>query len=62
MVIDEALPLVNPQQSRLIELRFAHLNLEEAAVVMGVSPSTLKRRWRLAKAWLSRELSTAKSG
>lgn len=59
----ERLALIDPRQSRLIELRFfAGLNLEEAAEVMGVSPTTLKREWRLAKAWLGRELSTAKSG
>jgi RNA polymerase sigma factor (TIGR02999 family) len=66
IVIDEVLErlaLIDPQQSRLIELRFfAGMNLEEAAEVMGVSPSTLKREWRLAKAWLGRELNTAKSG
>lgn len=58
--IDEVLnrlTLIDPQQCKLIELRFfAGLNLDEAADVMGVSPSTLKREWRLAKAWLAREL------
>src|SRR5664279_1886569 len=59
----ERLALIDPRQSRLIELRFfAGLNLEEAAEVMDVSETTLKREWRLAKAWLGRELSTAKSG
>jgi RNA polymerase sigma factor (TIGR02999 family) len=65
MVIDEVLEplaLVDPQPTRLIEWRFfAGMNLEEAAD-MGLSSSTLKREWRLAKAWLSRELSPAKSG
>jgi len=61
-VLDRLAP-IDPRQSRLIELRFfAGLNLEEAAEVMGVSPTTLKREWRLAKAWLGRELSRAKSG
>jgi RNA polymerase sigma-70 factor (ECF subfamily) len=66
MAVDEALErlaLIDPRQSRLVELRFfAGLDVEEAAEVMGVSPTTIKREWRLAKAWLSRELSTAKSG
>jgi RNA polymerase sigma-70 factor (ECF subfamily) len=66
VAIDELLDrlaLLDPRQSRLVELRFfGGLNLEEAGEVMGVSPTTLKREWRLAKAWLSRELSTEKSG
>ena len=59
----ERLALIDPRQSRLVELRFfGGLNLEEAGEVMGVSPATLKREWRLAKAWLSREWNTAGSG
>jgi len=43
-----------------VELRFfAGLNAEEAAEVMGVSPATIKREWRSAKAWLHRELAAA---
>ena len=57
----ERLALIDPKQSRLIELRFfAGLSVEEAAEVMGVSPRTIKREWRSAKAWLHRELSTVK--
>jgi RNA polymerase sigma factor (TIGR02999 family) len=66
LAIDELLDrlaLIDPRQSRLVELRFfGGLNLEEAGEVMSVSPTTLKREWRLAKAWLGREWSTAKSG
>jgi RNA polymerase sigma factor (TIGR02999 family) len=66
MAIDELLQRlasIDPRQSRLVELRFfAGLNLEEAGEVMGVSPATLKREWRLAKAWLSREWGTARPG
>ena len=62
IAIDEALnrlALIDPRQSRLIELRFfAGLSVEEAAEVMGVSPVTIKREWRSAKAWLHRELGT----
>jgi DNA-directed RNA polymerase specialized sigma24 family protein len=51
------------RQSRLVELRFfAGLDVAEAAEVMGVSPTTIKREWRSAKAWLQRELAAAKSG
>ena len=43
--------------ARLVELRaFGGLTIEEAAHVLSVSPSTAKREWRTAKAWLNREL------
>jgi RNA polymerase sigma factor (TIGR02999 family) len=59
----ERLVLIDPRQSRLIELRyFAGLNVEETAEAMGISAVTVKREWRLAKAWLSRELASPKSG
>lgn len=44
-------------QSRIIELRFfTGLTIEETAEVLGVSGSTVKREWRIAKAWLHNEL------
>jgi RNA polymerase sigma factor (TIGR02999 family) len=44
-------------QSRIVELRFfAGMTVEETAEVLGVSPRTIKRDWRLAKAWLKRRL------
>lgn len=47
----------DPQQAQLVELRFfGGLSLEEAAGVQGVSRTTVKRNWNLAKAWLAREL------
>lgn len=65
IVIDEVLQRlakIDPRQSRLIELRFfAGLTMDEAAEVMGVSTVTIKREWRSAKAWLHREMTTAKS-
>jgi RNA polymerase sigma factor (TIGR02999 family) len=43
--------------ARMVELRaFGGLTIEEAACVLNVSPSTAKREWRTAKAWLGREL------
>jgi RNA polymerase sigma factor (TIGR02999 family) len=43
--------------ARIVELRaFGGLTIEEAAGVLKVSPSTAKRDWRTAKAWLKREL------
>jgi len=35
---------------------FGGLNIEETAAVLNVSPDTVKRDWRLARAWLWREL------
>jgi RNA polymerase sigma factor (TIGR02999 family) len=66
VALDEVLARLtemDPEHGRIVELRFfAGLNVEETAEVMGISPSTVKREWRLAKAWLDRELATAKSG
>lgn len=46
------------QQSRIVELRFfGGLTIEETAEVLGLSPATIKREWRTAKAWLYHELS-----
>jgi RNA polymerase sigma-70 factor, ECF subfamily len=52
-----ALTDVDPRKSRAIELRFfGGLSIEEAALVLEVSPETVKRDCRLAKAWLLRWL------
>ena len=46
-----------PRKGSLVELRyFAGLGIEEAAEALGISPATAKREWRLARAWLQREL------
>jgi len=53
----EALSRVDPQQARIVELRFfSGLGIEETASVLKISPSTVKRDWNIAKAWLAREL------
>jgi RNA polymerase sigma-70 factor, ECF subfamily len=53
-----ALAAVDERKSRVIELRFfGGLSVEETAEVLKVSPDTVMRDWRLAKAWLLRELS-----
>jgi RNA polymerase sigma factor (TIGR02999 family) len=66
IAVDEALSRlekIDPRQSQLVELRFfAGLDVEQAAEVMGVSPTTIKREWRSARAWLQGELAIAKSG
>jgi len=42
-----------------VEVRFfGGLSIDEAAAVLGVSRTTVKRNWNLAKAWLARELRT----
>jgi RNA polymerase sigma-70 factor (ECF subfamily) len=60
VALDEALTRLaafDPQQARLVEVRFfGGLSIEEAAGVLGVSPTTVKRNWNVAKAWLAREL------
>lgn len=60
VALDEALnelTTFDERKSRVIELRFfAGLSVEETAAVLQVSPDTVMRDWRLAKAWLSREL------
>ena len=54
----KALAALDPQQSRVVELRyFGGLTVEEAAEVLGVSPATVKRDWTTARAWLHREIS-----
>lgn len=59
--LDEALTRLehlDPEQARIIELRFfVGLTVEEAADALNISPATLKRRFSLARAWLYRELS-----
>ncbi len=48
---------IDPQQSRIVELRvFGGLTVEEAAGVLSISPATVKRDWTVAKAWLTREM------
>ena len=64
VAVDEVLQRLtkmDPQQGRIVELRFfGGLNVDEIAEVMGISPSTVKREWRSAKAWLDRSLTTGR--
>jgi RNA polymerase sigma factor (TIGR02999 family) len=54
------LATLNDYQARVVELRyFGGLTLEETAEALGASPSTVGRAFRVARAWLHRELSTA---
>jgi len=48
---------LDPGQGRIVELRFfGGLTIEETAAALGLSASTVKREWALAKGWLHREL------
>jgi RNA polymerase sigma factor (TIGR02999 family) len=54
-----ALAQMDPHRAAVVELRvFAGLTNEEAAEALSLSPDKVKRDWRLAKAWLLRELAT----
>jgi RNA polymerase sigma factor (TIGR02999 family) len=60
MALDEALKkliAIDPAKARLVELRFfAGLTGEQAAQVLGISPSTADRDWAYARAWLQAEI------
>jgi RNA polymerase sigma factor (TIGR02999 family) len=60
LALDQALDRlekVDAELARIVELRaFGGLTIDEAAHVLSVSPSTAKRDWRTARAWLTREL------
>ncbi|HTR03691.1 MAG TPA: sigma-70 family RNA polymerase sigma factor [Thermoanaerobaculia bacterium] len=54
----QALAFVDARKAQVVELRyFGGLSANESAEALGVSPETVLRDWRLAKAWLLRELS-----
>ncbi len=51
------LTLLDEQKARVVELRFfAGLTVEQTALALGVSPSTVARDWQFARVWLHREL------
>ncbi|HKE87073.1 MAG TPA: sigma-70 family RNA polymerase sigma factor [Vicinamibacterales bacterium] len=53
----ESLARIDERRAKVIELRFfGGLSVEETAEVLDVSPQTVMRDWRLARAWLAREL------
>lgn len=60
VALDDALlelARIDEQQSRIVELRFfGGLTNEETAEVLGISRSTVKRDWNVAKAWLTRQM------
>lgn len=56
-----ALAAMDPRRAHVIELRFfGGLTIEETADVLKISPQSVMRDWRLARAWLMRRLTTVK--
>ena len=66
IVLDDALNELSrrdAQQGQIVELRFfGGLTLEETAEVLDISATTVKRDWRVAKAWIARELQRGEYG
>jgi RNA polymerase sigma factor (TIGR02999 family) len=64
IALDDALndlARLDPQQSRIVELRFfGGLSIEETADVLEISPATVKRHWSTARAFLHREMTRAR--
>jgi RNA polymerase sigma factor (TIGR02999 family) len=64
IALDDALndlARLDPQQSRIVELRFfGGLSIEETADVLEIAPATVKRHWSTARVFLHRELTRAK--
>ncbi len=60
VALDEALKTLaekDERKSRIVELRyFGGLGIEETAEVLGISATTVRREWTMAKAWLRREM------
>ena len=51
------LTALDPDKARMVELRFfGGLSVEDAAEVLGVSPATVTREWRMVRAWLYRRM------
>jgi len=66
VALDDALndlSRMDVQQGRIVELRFfGGLATEEIALVLDISPSTVKRDWNVAKAWLTRQMKKGNRG
>jgi RNA polymerase sigma factor (TIGR02999 family) len=63
LALDDALrdlARLDPQRSRIVELRFfGGLSIEEASAALNLSPMTIKRHWAIARLWLYRQMSRA---
>ena len=64
IALDDALTSlegIDPRKSRIVELRYiGGLNIEETAEVLNVSPATVQREWKSAKAWLYQAIARSK--
>jgi RNA polymerase sigma factor (TIGR02999 family) len=57
-----ALEGIDPRKCRVVELRyFGGLSIEETAEALGISTVTVNREWKMARAWLAREVRAGKS-
>jgi RNA polymerase sigma factor (TIGR02999 family) len=58
----DALATLDPRRGKVVELRFfGGLDVKETAAALEVSPETVMRDWKLARAWLRRELQRTRS-
>ena len=58
----EGLARIDPRRAKVVELRFfGGLSVEETAEALQLSPQSVMRDWRLARAWLARELGANRS-
>jgi RNA polymerase sigma factor (TIGR02999 family) len=66
LAVDEAIQTLRAEKPHLAEIAmlryFAGLGVDETAAVLGISPSTLAREWRFARAWLARRLGDVPDG
>ncbi len=66
VALDDALnslAKLDENQAKLVEMRFfGGLTIEETAEALNISPSTVKREWVAAKAWLAREITRSSAG
>jgi DNA-directed RNA polymerase specialized sigma24 family protein len=54
---------MNPRHAAMVEGRFfGGLEVNEIAMLLGVSEATILRDWRAARAWLAKQLESGKSG
>jgi len=57
-----ALSAIDARKGRVVELRFfGGLSVKETAEILGISPETVQRDWKMAKSWLRRELTGGSS-
>ena len=66
LAVDELLTRLeaqDPRKAELVKLRyFAGLTIDETASMMELSPRTVDKEWRFARAWFRRELNRGESG